>query len=45
MQFADVTRSLSWQLPLCIKTTELHTPGMGDSITLSMHLTPFGSLR
>ena len=27
--FADVTQSLSWPLPLCIKKKELHTPGNG----------------
>ena len=35
LQFADVTRSLSWQLSLCIKTTELNTPGNGLLINLS----------
>ena len=31
LQFADSTHLLSWPLLLCIKTMELHTPGIMDS--------------
>ena len=32
MQFAAITRLLSWPLLLCIKTTEFPIPGMDSDI-------------